>query len=312
MPTLTLVFALALGQPLIAAGSGADAVATASPSDDELRDLRRLIAATEPSDPDYPEMLLRLAGRLVDDSEHKEEVAAGLAGAGGAAQVEQLEAAATALRAEAATLYAQLVDEPRYAGFRSIDVALYELAALRSAAGDHVGMREPLFRLIREFPLSPRVPGAYLLFADDYFNAGEMAHAERLYEKVADFAQARERPYALYKLAWVRLDGSAERPRDPAQALEYLVRVLRDTATDADLRRAARRDVIPVYVEIGRSTKAAAFFRRIAEDPTTKRVEDVEMLRGLRQAYLDAGRDADAAVISRALAEAERRAGASG
>ncbi|MCA9656822.1 MAG: hypothetical protein KC486_00625 [Myxococcales bacterium] len=285
----------------------------ASPSHDELRNLRRLIAATEPSDADYPEMLLRLADRLVEDSRHKEEVAAGLVGAGAAArEVEPLEAAATALRAEAAALYAEIIDGPHYAHFRATDVALYELAAIRSAAGDHVGMREPLLRLVRDFPQSPRIPSAYLLFADYYFSAGEMAHAERFYDKVATFAQARERPYALYKLAWVRLNGSAERPRDPAKALEYLVRVLQDTASDANLRRAARRDVIPVYVEIGRPAKAAAFFRRIAEDPTTGRTDDVEMLGWLRQAYQDAGRDADAAVISRALADAERRAGARG
>ena len=36
------------------------------------------------------------------------------------------------------------------------------------------------------------------------------------------------------------------------------------------------------------------------------------LLGWLRQAYQDAGRDADAAVISRALADAERRAGARG
>ncbi|MEZ4382347.1 MAG: tetratricopeptide repeat protein [Nannocystaceae bacterium] len=306
MPALAsvLLLALTLGpsyEPSPAPREGSEGSEAGAPSRGELADLRAQVAAASASDPGYADLLLRLAARLSDGSRRKEALADGL-GAEASAEALRLAQEASSMRAEAAELYAALLRAPNFNALPRADEALFELAALRLASGDPEGMRALLLRLVRDFPRSPRIPGAYLVFGDHYFSAGDMAVAERFYAKVASFPQASERPYALFKLAWVRRNGG-----DAAGALEHLVRVLGDPATEANLRRVARRDVIGVYVEVGKPGRAAAFFRRISADPATGQHYEAEMLGGLRQAYLDAGRDADAAAIRDALAEAERR-----
>lgn len=162
-------------------------------------------------------------------------------------------------------------------------------------------MAHTVLTLIRDHPRSDRIPAAYTLLADDYFERGRYDHAERIYDKVLSFDGAMQVAYAHYKIAWCRLSPKPDRPADPTGALHHFVRAL-DRAesgpTGDALRTLARRDLVIAYAEVGKPRLARAFFERVVRGRQARHHVHA-MLESLASRYQALGRPSDAAVVVR-------------
>jgi TolA-binding protein len=314
---LVLVAALAVPAPSLAADPPAaqegprislDDVAEASPSrlsDSELSALKRLLAATPESSAERPQLLFRLAehSRAVwlESLAERRALGAKLGGArepfGRAALRARLQRAQqmeSAWRAEAAKLYAELVQRsaPRGPGAHArLDEVLYHLADLMRRAQRIDQARVFFARLIRDYPQSAYVPDAYIVFADHYFDEGKLPEAQKLYQVVTRFPTARVAGYARYREGWCEL-----RQGDPRGALERFVSVVRDPDMQrhATLAQELRRSIVIAYAQVGVSGRALPFFQRVGG------TESKAMLKQLGAIYRAKGRAADAAVVEAA------------
>ena len=274
-------------------------------SDSALSALKRLLAATPESNAQRPQLLFRLAehSRAVwlESLAESRSLGAKLATArepfGRAAlrtRLQNAQQAERAWRAEAARLYAELVQRsaPRGAGaFARLDEALYLLADLMRR-GQRMDQARVFFsRLIRDYPQSRYIPDAYIVFADHYFDEGKLPEAQKLYQVVTRFPTARVAGYARYREGWCEL-----RQGDPRGALERFVSVVRDPDMQrhATLAQELRRSIVIAYAQVGVSGRALPFFQRVGG------TESKAMLKQLGAIYRAKGRAADAAVVEAA------------
>jgi tetratricopeptide (TPR) repeat protein len=169
----------------------------------------------------------------------------------------------------------ELVSSPRYQSFIRLDDAWFYLAYEAGRAGDTETLQRASLELIRRFPASRWIPEAYVLFGDHYFAQGETDNAAKFYEKVASgFPGSATGLYAEYRWA------ACLATHEPTQALERLVRVIRDSerhtgATADRIRDAARRDVPRAYARVGKASKAVPFFTRFGEDRAPAMLDDL-------------------------------------
>lgn len=141
------------------------------------------------------------------------------------------------------------------------DAALFTLASALQTAGQRDAAAPVLLQLVREHPGSEYLPDALLDLGDIAFDSADLATAQRFYERVRAHREAPVRPYATYKLGWVKANLGEFR-----EALELLLEVasLPDAPAGtpaAALRREARRDVTFAYAHVGDPAKAPEFFR---------------------------------------------------
>ena len=253
--------------PILAAGR---TIPTADDTDRQVRLLRRLAAAGRGHD--RADALARIADLLTRRT---------LAAPDDAAARDAAIAAGVAAMAA-----------PGFAALAGADHLLYDQGDLLMRAGRPQEARKVLFRLVKDFPASDRVPHVYLLFGDYYFSRGDLSAARQFFTKVLLFPSTPVASYARYKLAWVDFDLG----RMP-EALEGFVRVA--TTAPPPLGRAAADDAVRAYAQIGRADRAIPFFERV------DRAHAIELAERLGRTYLDAGRAADAVVVLQAAARRE-------
>ncbi len=133
---------------------------------------------------------------------------------------------------------------------------------------------------------------AHLARADAYFEANALADAEREYRQVITFRESRTFWYAIYKLGWI--DMNRQRYHD---AGELFVAVAQGTRFDRDhsLHRAAGKDYVHAYAELGEPKVAYAAFQRIDQDFA------FDMLEILADLYLAQGKSEKAIAVFQQL-----------
>ena len=267
----------------------------------EVQILRRLVQNTRANNPQRPDILLRLAEtyfemqqsltarvRSFDDPIYQacrvQKNAQNCTQARGSQRTAQ--AALDESRQQAIQTYAILVrDHPDY---RRMDEVLFSLAFALDELQQRDRARQVYHRLIKGYPQSRFIPNAYLSFAEFFFQDGDMAAAQRFYEKVTEFPPEQNRVYgyALYKTAW-----AAYNQQDFRGALQKFVEVVEfatqnpDATDAANLARQARRELILPYAQVGTPGRALEFFRRYASNDA----EAIEMLEHLGELYFDTG-----------------------
>jgi tetratricopeptide (TPR) repeat protein len=144
--------------------------------------VERLVAATAQSDPDRPQLLLRLA-----------EIYVRLRRAGDAG------ASARAIRA-----YDELTRT--FPSFKQIDRAYFGLAMEYEAKADWAQARRAYFDLIKNAPQSTYVPYAYYAFAELFASEAKAdpskwSLAQQVYAKVLQFPSSPIVPYAICRMS---------------------------------------------------------------------------------------------------------------
>ncbi len=280
-------------------------------ADTQIEQLRRLLKATDPSHPDYPDLLFRLSdhflekkayfenqvGALYEDIYKAEEAKNKTKTGQLKAKQAKFEAQGKEASEQAVKIYKLLVSSPQLGKYKRLDEALYFYAFELGQLKREKEMSDAYIRLIQDFPNSQYIPNAYLSFADYYFGQSKIAEALQLYEKVITFKDSPVYAYALYKMAWCHLNpvGTADPRYD--QSLNFFVLTVKATlegragseANAKQLRRDARRDMVQAYAQAGKPTAAWDFFQKIGDGPKDDESMSRKMMELLAVRYFGQG-----------------------
>ncbi len=182
--------------------------------------------------------------------------------------------------------YKELTENTRFRNYPLRDQALFYYGYMLKSAGKHDAARAAYDHLLKDHPSSKYVPDAYLVFADYFFERGELANAAERYRRVLSFPQSSAYWYARYRIGWIALQ-----QRAPQEALEAFYEVAQATRRDPKqevLHRAARQDYVRAYAEIGRVDLAYNAFARVDDAAA------LEMEQLLAEHYLQQGKSAKA------------------
>ncbi|MFO0693535.1 MAG: tetratricopeptide repeat protein [Polyangiales bacterium] len=283
----------------------------------EVETARRIVRNTQPSNPQRPELLRRLAETYFEMQQAltqkirslDEPIFANCTTTPNPQQCQslqqqqqQLEAQLTEARNNANGAYAQLITE--HPNYRRMDEVLFSLAFGLEEMNQMDSARQVYLRLIKDHPESRFIPHAYLSFGEYYFGTGEMQAALQFYQRVTEFPPERNSiyGYALYKTAWTQYN-----LQDFRGSLESFAAVIdfarqHPEAADAqNLVRQARRELVMPYSRIGTPERALDVFMRYAEN----RDGALDMLESLAELYFDTGQwDKTIATYHRLMAEA--------
>jgi TolA-binding protein len=182
----------------------------------------------------------------------------------------------------AVSTYKELTDDDKYRNYPKMDVALFYYAYTLQNGRYFGPARAAYDKLLKNYPASKYVPEAHFAFADYYFEAGQLADAESRYRKVLEFPKSPVFWHATYKLGWIQLNQQKHQA-----ALETFFQVAQATKSDPKqevLYRAARKDFVRAYAEVGKADKAYVAFQRV----DGKKAQD--MLEILADLYFSQGK----------------------
>ncbi len=295
-------------------------------ADKQIGMLKRLIKATEVTDPEYPDLLFRLADHFLEKKAFFDLQAGALfekiyaaEDKGNKAEAQQLKQKQKRLEqegkkasAEAVKIYKVLVTTPAFAKFKRMDEALYYYAFELGQLKREEEMKNAYLRLIREYPQSKYIANAYLSFADYYYGKGQIPEALKLYQKIVTaYKDSPVYAYALYKMAWCYLNPIGTAEPQYQKSLQKFVQTIDATlkgkagseANARQLRRDARRDLIRAYVFAGKPSKAWDFFTKVGNGP--KKEEDMarKMMEMLAVAYFGEGKYVESSATYKKLQE---------
>ena len=294
-------------------------------ADQQIEQLKRLLNATDPTDPEYADLLFRLSDHFLEKKAYFELQSGSLyeqiytaEEKGQKDKAKQLKAKQKAFDGkakeaseQAVKLYKALVTSPALSKYKRIDEALYFYAFELGQLGREAEMKDAYVKLIQDFPNSQYIPNAYLSFADYYFNKNQIGDALRLYEKVITFKDSPVYAYALYKMGWCHLNpvGTAEPRYD--LSLQYFVNTVKATlegragseANARQLRRDARRDLVQAYAQVGKPSKAYDFFKQIGDGPKKDENMSRKMMELLAVRYFGGGFYTESTFIYKKLQE---------
>ena len=165
-------------------------------------------------------------------------------------------------------------------------------------------------QLVRQYPDSRFIGHAYISFADYYRDQGEFQNAVRLYDKVVTYSDSDVLSFGHYGAGVCRFNMN---PADP-MALEAFKKAIDSSkeggagpkAKARALRRDARTMAARSFAEVGKPSKAVAFFEKIGRGPDDEDMVD-EMLEVVH-GYYSKIRPDDAATLCTAMKKRDPKA----
>ncbi len=194
---------------------------------------------------------------------------------------------------KAVKTYKGLTDNEAFRNYPKMDMALFYYGYTLQGGKYLKEARAVYDKLLKNYPNSKYVPEAHLAFADYYFEAGQLADAESRYKMVLKFPKSSAYWYAMYKMGWIHLNLTRFQ-----EALETFFQVAQATKNDKKqeiLNRAAKKDFVRAYSEIGKADKAYAAFQRVDNKYA------FQMLEILADLYLGQGKSDKAIYIFQEL-----------
>lgn len=275
----------------------------------EISGLENLYRTTPKNSPDRPQLIRRLAEGYVeleaaanrdkinaeiqaDEAKKKKQKQSYDRARSDSASAGKIVKAA---RLNAIKYYQRMVREyPRYS---KIDEVLYYLAYEYEQGGQNDKAREVYLKLIETAPKSKYIPNAYLAFGELFFqeamaDPSQWKLAAQAYEKVTKYPPPENKVfgYAHYKLAYVYWNsGDYARSLDEFREVIEYANAYENLPGATQLRKAARRDLIPVYAISGRPDRAYIFLKPLSGDAAGSSTETLSMMRELGLAYMDTG-----------------------
>lgn len=260
--------------------------------DAQIEAFKLLVADTDDDNPEKPDLLFRLAELYAQKQRYWRfrgmEQYQKINAAKSRAQKAKLKKKQKRYFAESKEalidsikVYRDIATNPKFRNYKRIDVALFYYAYTLQQAKYQSEARKIYLQLIRQHPDSKYIPFAYLAFADYFFLEQNLTNALKFYNKVLEFPRSEIYEYALYKKGWVFLN--LNRHKD---ALEVFFEVVKRTKGKKDkrtLNKAAKKDFVRAYAEVGKPKLAYKAFQRV------DRGYAFEMLQILGDIYLAKG-----------------------
>lgn len=190
---------------------------------------------------------------------------------------------------ESLGVYSKLANEPRFKNYPRMDQVLFYFGYTLDGVKRITESRKIFHQLIKDYPNSTYIPQAYLSFADYFFEKNDLDNAEKFYDKVLQFPKSSIYPYALYKKGWVYLN--QERPQDALETFFKVVELTKNKKKASTINKAAKKDFVRAYADVGRADKAYQSFQRVDKGYS------FNMLKILGGIYLDRG-DAEKAIFT--------------
>lgn len=194
---------------------------------------------------------------------------------------------------KAVKTYKGLTDNPAFRNYPKMDMALFYYGYTLQGGKYMKEARAVYDKLLKNYPNSKYVPEAHLAFADYYFEQGQLADAEARYKQVLKFPKSSAYWYAMYKMGWIHLNLSRFQ-----EALETFFQVAQATKNNKKqeiLNRAAKKDFVRAYSEIGKADKAHDAFKRVDQKYA------FTMLQLLADFYMEQGKSDKGIYIYREL-----------
>jgi tetratricopeptide (TPR) repeat protein len=283
----------------------------------EITGLERLYGSTRKKSPDRPQLVRRLAEGYVElETAANHDKVQGEVDADDAKKAKN-KAKYDKARAESAKAK-KILDSARqnaikfynvmkkdYPNYSKIDEILYYLAYEYEQAGDLDNARKVYFELIQTAPKSKYIPNAYLAFGELFFgeamgDPSKWALSGEAYKQVLKYPPPDNKVwgYAHYKLGYVYWNTGdyAKAIQEFKETIEYGDKYS-DQPNAAQLQKAARKDMIPVYAVSGKPDKAYNFFKPLSGDKGGGDGKTLDMLNDLGTSYLDTGHYEDAIVL---------------
>ncbi len=276
----------------------------------KIRQYQLLIQATKPSSKDMPDYMFRLAELYAQkqrywrframelypqlDKARKKQKASLLS-----KQQRYFETEKQALL-HSLKIYSKLASSPRFRTYARMDEVLFYYGYTLDGVKRITESRKVFHQLIKNYPSSKYIPQAYLSFADYFFEKGDLENAESFYDKVLKFPKSSIYAYSLYKKGWVQLN--QERPQDALETFFKTAKITRNVPRNKTIHKAAKKDFVRAYAEVGRAEKALLAFERVDKSYAHR------MLRILGGIYLEQGKAAKAIYTYRQLIALESRA----
>jgi tetratricopeptide (TPR) repeat protein len=209
------------------------------------------------------------------------------------ADADQASAKAKDYLLKAVKTYKGLTDNEAFRNYPKMDMALFYYGYTLQSGKYMKEARSVYDKLLKNYPNSKYVPEAHLAFADYFFEIGQLDDAEARYKMVLKFPKSSAYWYAMYKMGWIQLN--KQRFQD---ALETFFQVAQNTRNDKKnevLNRAAKKDFVRAYAEIGKADKAYAAFQRVDNKYA------FDMLEILADLYLSQGKSDKAIYVYQEL-----------
>ncbi len=200
---------------------------------------------------------------------------------------------------KAVKTYDSLTRNEAFRNYPKMDMALFYYGYTLQGGRYMKEARAVYDKLLKNYPNSKYVPEAHLAFADYYFEQGKLADAEARYKQVLKFPKSSAYWYAMYKMGWIQLNLSRFE-----QALETFFRVAQATKNNKKqeiLNRAAKKDFVRAYSEIGKAEKAFDAFKRVDQKYA------FTMLQLLADHYVEQGKSDKGIFIFREMMKTESK-----
>jgi tetratricopeptide (TPR) repeat protein len=161
-------------------------------------------------------------------------------------------------RVESMKLYEQVLRE--YPNYARVDEVLFALGFNLYEIGRREQAVTRYLELLRRHPNSRFAGDTYLQLGNHYFDvANDLSRSREYFQKALRSDIPKVHSYALYKLAWCDYNSG-----DFEEALSKLQRVVDYAETRGaemvDLKNEALGDTVPIFVGLGRSEQAIAYF----------------------------------------------------
>jgi TolA-binding protein len=162
---------------------------------------------------------------------------------------------------KAVKTYKALTENDAFRNYPKMDMALFYYGYTLQGGKYMKDARNAYDKLLKNYPSSKYVPQAHLAFADYFFEIGQLDDAEARYRMVLKFPKAPSYWYAMYKLGWIDLN--KQRFQDALETFFQVAQATRADKKNEILNRAAKKDFVRAYAEIGKADKAYPAFQRV-------------------------------------------------
>lgn len=194
---------------------------------------------------------------------------------------------------DAVRIYKALTDNEAFRNYPNMDKALFYYGYTLQGGKYMKEARTVYDKLLKNYPNSKYVPEAHLAFADYHFENNQLAEAEDRYRKVLKYPKSSAYWYAMYMMGWIDLNLS--RHKDALTAFLKVAEATNNDKKQEILNRAAKKDFVRAYAEIGKAEAAYQAFQRV------DRKYAFTMLTMLGDRYMEQGKSEKAIYIFQEL-----------
>jgi tetratricopeptide (TPR) repeat protein len=282
--------------------------------------LAKLIQTTPPNSPDLPDYLYRYGDLCYEEARSAraqffllEDQIAEANQKGDTDSVKKLTAEKTKQekiasegRLDAFKSYKRVVDDhPTYAkrdevlfhmAFNLQELSQEFLALDPAKAESYMGYALSYYKVIlKEYPSSVYVPNSLLVVGQDFFDDGDLASAQKVFDKiVVSYPESEMYGYALYMIGWCEYNNLNY--KESISKWVATIDFSRKNPKLVSLEKEATRDIPKAYAQFGDAAKAKGFFQKIAGPDSYPK-----MLQRLAEIYQEQGQFSEAIVAYRDL-----------